>query len=77
MLTLKNIKIKNNFAEADFYPENSEHHGHIIINLKDEEIEKIKMVKGYSDMHAAHAIQALIEMAKTNDTRTERLVMWY
>ena len=77
MLLLKNVKINNEYAEADYFPENSICCGHIKVLLTDESVYELTLVDGYSEMHPAHAAQALIAMARTNDIRTERIVMWY
>lgn len=77
MLRLKKIKTNSNFAEADFYPETSDLFGHIKVDVRTEEIVEISKAEGYGDMYVAHAALALVEMAKHNDQRTERLVMWY
>ncbi len=77
MLRLKNIRINDAFAEADYYPETSEVPGHIVVNLSTEEVETLEEAKGYSDMHPAHALVALLRMAKNKDESTEKTVRWY
>ena len=77
MVRLKNIKIGSEFAEADFYPEDSVTCGHIIINLNDGEVCSCTNVTGYGEAYPAFTRRRLKEMAKENDTRTECLVMWY
>lgn len=77
MLRLKNIKIGSEYAEADFYPEDSQAAGHIVVNLSTNEIESCVEVYGYGDSYKGHALQRLIKMAKENDIRTECTVMWY
>lgn len=77
MLRLKNIKINSEVAEADFYPEDSETKGHIVVNLHTREIQSIQHVPGYEFMYPGHARHRLVEMAKEHDESSESLVMWY
>ena len=77
MLRLRNIMIHDHIAEADFYPEDSQSKGHIVVNLASGEIESLEEVDGYSGMYPAHAYSTLLKMANEKDTKTERLVMWY
>lgn len=77
MLRLKNIKINSEVAEADFYPEDSEICGHIVVDLHTEEIQSIQHVPGYEFMYPGHAAWKLIDMAKEHDESSECLVMWY
>ena len=77
MLRLKNIKIGNGRAEADFYPEDSKRAGHIVVSLETKEIIICDEVPGYGESYRSHAKQHLIKMAKDNITATERTVMWY
>lgn len=77
MLRLKNIRIGNGKAEADFYPEDSTSAGHIVVSLESKEIVACEDVLGYGESYRGHAKQHLIKMAKENNTATERTVMWY
>lgn len=77
MLRLENIQIENNVAQADFIPEAEIERGHIIVDLKSEEIIRIKNVPGYEYIYPGHARARLVEMAKTKDPRLECTVMWY
>lgn len=77
MLRLKNIRIGSEYAEADFYPEDSQIAGHVVANLSTGEIESCIEISGYGDSYKGHALQRLIKMAKENDLRTECTVMWY
>lgn len=76
MLKLKNIKIKNNIAQADFSPENTNIWGHIEVNLQSREITSCNNVEGYGSSYRAHAKWKLVELAQTNEPPTECLVMW-
>lgn len=76
MLRLKNIKIGNGKAEADFYPEESKKPGHIVVSLDSKEIVVCEGVPGYGESYLGHAKQHLIKMAKENNKATERTVMW-
>lgn len=77
MLRLRNIKIKNNRAEADFYPEDSKTCGHVVVDLSSGEIISAVEVPDYGASYSGHARQRLVRMAKENDARPECLVMWY
>lgn len=77
MLRLKNIRINNTTAEADFYPEDDQLFGHIIIALDAEEIATCENVPGYGESYKTHAMYRLLQMVKDKDMRTECLVMWY
>lgn len=77
MLRLKNIKIWAEKATADFYPEDGNNAGHIVVSLADGEIVSCDDVVGYGDSYKAHARQNLVRMAKEKDNRSEILIMWY
>ena len=77
MVRLKNIKIANGIAEADYYPENSEQCGHIVVDLSSQEYIHYEEVADYGRNYPGHAKWCLIEMAEAGDTAEERLVMWY
>ena len=77
MLRLKNVKINEKVAEADFYPEGSKSHGHIVVDIAKEDEISCSIVDGYGPAYAAHAKTRLIRIAKERDTRTECVVMWY
>ena len=76
MLRLKNVKIGSEYAEADFYPEDGEKHGHIIVALAAGEICSCTAVTGYGESYSAHARQRLVRMVQEKDARSECLVMW-
>ena len=77
MLRLKNVKIGSKYAEADFYPENSNRAGYVVVDLSSGEVISCSEVPGYGEMYCAHARKCLVKMAKENDSKSERLVMWY
>ena len=77
MLRLKNVKIGSKYAEADFYPEDSDRAGHVVVDLSSKEVTSCTEVPGYGETYCGHARQRLVRMAKENDTRAECLVMWY
>lgn len=77
MLRLKNIKIWEEKATADFYPEDGNNAGHIVVSLVDGEIVSCDDVPNYGDSYKAHARQSLVRMAKEKDNRSENLIMWY
>ena len=76
MLRLKNIKIGHGNAEADFIPEDSNVAGHIVVDLRSEEVVSYDAVPEYGESYKGHAKMHLIKMAKENDKATERIVMW-
>ncbi|MCD8382366.1 MAG: hypothetical protein LUC30_05540 [Clostridiales bacterium] len=77
MLRLKNVIIKNKTGEADFYPEQEECHGHILVDIESGNILRLDNAPGYEMIYPSHAAQALCTMARQNDARKERYVMWY
>lgn len=77
MLHLKNIKISDTIAEADYFPETETEASHIVVDLETEEIKALQEGRGSWEMYSSHASSALMRMAKEKDTRTERIVMWY
>lgn len=77
MVWLKNIKIGDKIAKADFSPENTGSWGHLEVDLSTREVISIEHVPGYQMFYPGHAKRKLIEMAQTKDNRTECLVMWY
>lgn len=77
MLRLKNIRIGSEYAEADFYPEDSQLAGHIVVDISAGDIASCVDVPGYGDSYRGHALQRIIKMAQEQDRRTECCVMWY
>ena len=77
MLQLKNIEISKDRAEADFYPENEQRSGHVVVDLEKEEIIELRNVSGFEFMYPAHALRELIRMAREGDKRKTCTVMWY
>ena len=77
MLRLKNIRITDKMAEADYYPEDSKQCGHIVVDLVTQETVTCDDVPGYWEMYPGHAKWHLIRMAAAGETDKERLVMWY
>ena len=77
MLRLKNIKIGSEYAEADFYPEDSQAFGHVVVDLSNGAIISCIRAPGYGESYVGHARQRLVEMDRDNDSRSECLVMWY
>lgn len=78
MLRLRNIKIENGIAEADYFPEDGKKSAHIVVNLGSGEIVSFGRVDGYTwDAYPAHACQKLLSLAEEGSTDTECLVMWY
>lgn len=77
MLRLKNVRIVEKIAEADFYPEDRDKFGHIKVDLSTNEIISCDDVPGFGASYNGHARQRLARMAKEKDHREECLVMWY
>ena len=77
MVRLKNIRIGSEYAEADFYPEDSKICGHVVVELSSGKLVSPVEVLGYGASYSGHARQRLVKMAKENDTKTECLVMRY
>lgn len=76
MICLKNIRIENNIASAEFFPEKSETGGEIVVDLLTEEVIKLQTIQGYGDSYHGHAKWKLIDMARDGDNRRECVVMW-
>ena len=76
MLRLKNIKVRNDYAEADFYPEDGNEAGHVVVDLTSGEITSCVDVPGYGASYSGHARQRLVSIAKQNTDCSECLVMW-
>lgn len=77
MVRLVNVKMDGKVAEADFFPEDSQEAGHILVDLETGNIMECVNVPGYGASYRAHACQGLIGMAEEGDTRSECLIMWY
>lgn len=77
MLTLKNIKIADNTAVADYFPESAESPSRISVNVETGDLIELREGDGSWEMYVSHAKDALVEMWKSGDTRTEKVVMWY
>lgn len=76
MVRLKNIMINNKTASADFYPEDSEVAGHMVVDIESGEIVQLIKVDSIG-WGISHVKRELIRMARENSKDTERLVMWY
>jgi hypothetical protein len=77
MVYLKNIKIGEDIAEADYSPEDSNIFGHIVVDLKLNKISHYDNVLDYGMGYPAHAFWKLRDMYKKHETYTKCLVMWY
>lgn len=79
MLKLRNLRKSENTIEADFYPEDSKQAGHVVVDLKTEEITDYTAPEGYEKYrwYATHARQTLMELAEQDSLPEEYLVMWY
>ena len=77
MVHLKKIKINDGFAEADYYPETELKPGHIRVDIATEDIIEHINPEEYFGTYANHARMELVRMAKSGDTRTESMTMWY
>lgn len=77
MVRLRNIRIENGIAEADYYPEDSEKGGHIVVDLVTQEYIHREEVDDFGGSYPAHAKYCLIKMAETGDKAERRTVMWY
>jgi hypothetical protein len=76
MLRLKNIKKEGNVISALYSPENSGWWGKISIDFVTGKVLSCEWHDVYRESYVGHARQKLREMARTNDDRTEALVMW-
>ena len=78
MLTLRNIKRTNNIIEADFYPENENVYGHVVVDLDTEDIISYTQAKGYEHSTCpTHALYELLRMKDLKEFPEKRVVLWY
>lgn len=79
MLRLENLQKNGNLIEADYYPENSIHSGHVVVDIPQKEILSLLEPKGYENdfMYAPHARNALLQLAKEEKLPDAYKVMWY
>lgn len=79
MVTVKNLKRTDKTIEADFYPENSSEAGHIVVDIASGEILSRVEARGYERRfsYTAHARQALLEFARSDELPEKHVVMWY
>lgn len=77
MIYLKNIKISDTAAEADYSPESSGWWGHIVVDLTNQDIAKVDRHPDYGTSYAGHAFWKLLSMAENHDNTKECTVMWY
>jgi hypothetical protein len=78
MVTLKNIKINPDTAEADYSPEDSNWWGHLVVDLKSREIiSRDDNPEYWCSCYAGHARNRLIELSKEEKIPEKSVVMWY
>lgn len=77
MITLKNIEIKGNFIEADFYSDGKEFKGHIRINTETKETESYNLPSEYSETDLFFAKQGLKKLIGETEVPKEKTIMWY
>lgn len=77
MLLLKNIRINNNVAEADYYPEGENRCAHIVVDTDKWEILQDNPIPGYGMMYSGHALGTLVKMTMEKSKDTERVVKWF
>lgn len=78
MVVLRAIKRSQNKIEADYYPENREACGHIVIRLPDGERLENTPAPGYEHTtSASHAQTELLRLAKLEKLPQEKYVLWY
>ena len=64
MSRLKKIRIENECAEADFYPENIQQAGHVVVDLSSEEIVSCTEVRGYGASYKGQAARRFVKNGK-------------
>lgn len=79
MLQLKNIRKNDNTIQADYYPEDREEHGFVIIDCKTGDIINSKTTPSDGElcMYRYHAAYALGRLAKQEMVPDSQRVMWY
>lgn len=80
MVHLFNISIENNIASCDYTPETSDKVGHVVVDLKTEEVSRVD----YSEyefgkgMYVAHVRSKLLELFKSSEAvPKETTAIWY
>jgi hypothetical protein len=76
MVTLKNIKISPDTAEADYSPEDSNWWGHIVVDLKSWKIISCDRHPEYRNIYLAHAVSGLLELSKMDKIPEKWVIMW-
>lgn len=81
MVKLRNIKKNSTIAECDIFPEDSVQCGHIIVDLKTEEVKEYTLPVEYEwcRKHIYHAADNLIKLVKLKEEEfpAEYLIKWY
>lgn len=79
MVKLKNIRIDDNIACCDIYPEDSKTNGTLEVNIKNEDILKYSLPEGFEwcSNHLYHAKDALVKMVSEQEIPKEKTIMWY
>lgn len=79
MLQLKNIQKNNNVIRADYYPENRDEYGFVIVDCKTGSIieSKTTLSDGEIGMYRYHAAYALGMLAKQENIPATKCIMWY
>ncbi len=80
MVKLRNISKNGKLMEADFYPENKELFGHIVMDIETESV--ISVERPSNDYgHFSHARTGLREAIRifknSGEIPKERTIMWY
>lgn len=76
MVTLKNIKKKNDMISADYYLEGNEKKGFMEMRLSDKKIIRHEKTEGivYGLSHVQYELERL---AKLDNPPSEKKVIWY
>lgn len=79
MLKLRNIKRNETVIECDIIPEDSNHAGHMIVDMDSGNIQEYSLPDGYEwcRNHVNHAQTELLKLSREKDIPGEKLVMWY
>lgn len=79
MIKLKNIMIEENIAKCEIVPEDSKNAGRLEVDLVTKMITECSLPIGYEwcKNHVAHAKEYLLNVSKSRDIPTNKMIMWY
>lgn len=77
MVTIERVEVTDEMARYQFFPENSEKSGIVVLNRSTGERVLEKEVDGYGNNYAAHAIRRIEEYQQNGNFLEKDVVVWY